>query len=57
MTDPSLYYLPDGRHICQICCEAKDRDELTPVTGEPGKVWDVCKECAEIETSFGGGPW
>lgn len=53
MTDPRLYYLTDGRHICQICCEAKGRDELQPVTDDPTKVWDVCKECAQRE----GGEW
>jgi len=42
--------LTDGRHLCCICFEKYfTLDELEPVEGEPGKVWDVCKGCAKRE--------
>jgi hypothetical protein len=54
MCDPELYHLPDGREVCQICVEIKTRDELQPVKGKPGVVWDVCKDCAERENTYYG---
>lgn len=46
---PDLKFLPDGKVICQICCEATLRDDLEPVEDEPGQVWDICKTCAAKE--------
>lgn len=42
----SLSRLTDGRVSCCVCFAYFHRDDLEPVTGEPGKVWDVCRECA-----------
>lgn len=53
MSHPDLKYLPDGRIICAICMEATAKEELKPVSDEPGKVWDVCKQCAALEGAFG----
>lgn len=39
--------------MCMICFEAKDKTKMEPVSDEPGKVWDVCQECAEIEKELG----
>jgi hypothetical protein len=37
---------------CCLCFERfeipRDKDKLYPAD-EPGKVWDVCRECAELE--------
>lgn len=41
-----LSRLTDGRVACCVCFEFRHRDELEPVVDEPGKVWDVCRECA-----------
>jgi hypothetical protein len=48
-----LMHLPDGRHVCCICFEAFTREDLEPVTDEPGKVWDVCRGCAAREREHG----
>jgi hypothetical protein len=42
----SLGKLTDGRVSCCVCFAYRTRDELEPVAGEPGRVWDVCRECA-----------
>jgi hypothetical protein len=41
-----LNRLTDGRVSCCVCFEFHHRDGLEPVADEPGKVWDVCRECA-----------
>lgn len=38
-----------GLVMCMLCFDSKPRDEMQPVADEPGKVWDVCKECAANE--------
>ncbi|MFI7125960.1 hypothetical protein ACIBQ1_09720 [Nonomuraea sp. NPDC050153] len=38
--------LTDGRVACCVCFKFCRHHELEPVAGEPGKVWDVCRECA-----------
>jgi hypothetical protein len=43
----------DGRAMCCICFEVKTKAELEPVSDSPGKVWDVCRECAEREKAQG----
>jgi hypothetical protein len=56
MTDPQIFvdhHRTTGRIICQICCESKEKSEMEPATDFPGKVWDICKECAKAE----GGEW
>jgi hypothetical protein len=42
-----LTRLTDGRVMCCICFDYKDKQDLEP-TGD-GRVWDVCTECAETE--------
>lgn len=49
MTDPRIFWEHTertGEVICQICCESKLKDQMEPVSDTPGKVWDVCHECA-----------
>lgn len=41
--------LTDGRVLCCHCFDYFRRDELAPVEDEPGKVWDVCKDCKARE--------
>lgn len=36
-------------HACCICFEWFSVEQLEPVAGEPGKVWDVCQGCAQHE--------
>jgi hypothetical protein len=43
----TLSRLTDGRIACCVCFEFCHRHELEPAAGEPGKVWDVCRECAD----------
>jgi hypothetical protein len=45
----SLSRLTDGRVACCVCFEFRHRHELEPLADEPGKVWDVCRECAQSE--------
>lgn len=42
-----------GKIACVICFEDKVKANMEPVSDEPGKVWDVCKECAEREKALG----
>ena len=44
-----LMRLTDGRVACCICFEFVQRTELEPVAGEPGRVWDICQNCAVHE--------
>lgn len=44
-----LSRLTDGRVACCVCFEFRHRHELEPVAEEPGKVWDVCRGCAQAE--------
>ncbi|MEO3869362.1 hypothetical protein ABGB18_11070 [Nonomuraea sp. B12E4] len=44
----SLSRLTDGRVACCVCFAYRHRHELEPVAGEPGRVWDVCRECAQM---------
>lgn len=51
----SLMVSQDGKQrLCCICFEWCIRDDLEPVSDEPGKVWDVCKSCAVREKAQGG---
>lgn len=36
--DPSLRFLPNGLVVCCLCAEAVTRDQLEPVSAEPGKL-------------------
>lgn len=45
--------LKRGKVACVICFEDKDKSKMEPVSNEPGKVWDVCKDCAEMEKAHG----
>jgi hypothetical protein len=50
----SLMHDPDGiHHACCICFEWFTKEGLEPVSDEPGKVWDVCKDCAAKEREMG----
>jgi hypothetical protein len=50
----SLMHSADGKHhACCICFEWFTIPELEPVSDEPGKVWDVCRSCAETERQRG----
>jgi hypothetical protein len=44
-----LSRLTDGRVACCVCFKFCPRPELEPVADEPGRVWDVCRECAQSE--------
>lgn len=50
----STYVAPNGAVMCQLCFAMTDHDDLEPVSDEPGKVWDVCKYCAEVDRADGG---
>lgn len=47
-----LMYYPNGRCCC-LCFKGFDKKDLEPISDEPGKVWDVCKECAANEKALG----
>lgn len=42
-----------GKVACVICFEDKNKTDMEQVSADPGKVWDVCKSCAEIEKTYG----
>lgn len=39
--------------MCVLCFDLFFTDELEPVTGEPGRTWDVCRDCAGYEKASG----
>jgi len=56
MVDPTIFWEHTertGEVICQICCESKKKEEMEPVSDSPGKVWDICKDCAKREKEAG----
>lgn len=42
-----------GRVMCMLCFEFVEKVDCEPCSDEPGKVWDVCKECAAREKANG----
>jgi hypothetical protein len=40
-------------NTCCICFETLAINELEPVSDAPGRVWDVCKPCADMEKAAG----
>lgn len=56
MTDPRIFWQhteETGEIICQLCCQSYPRAMMEPVSNDPEKVWDACKDCAAHEKVMG----